>query len=251
MKVRHIAQVCRESMAAIAELLGNAATAWDNLTDRQRRMSTFVVHVIQDTLETVTPESVHNAWMGEMIHNEGFHYGSDAFDEKAHPNLVPWAELPASVQLGYALSIGVVRGFRDIEKHYELCTPAAPAPVVATTIEEAAMQAAVDSANTGIGGITIGVDPGAKDLSVTFLTQDDFNPPTSLGSQTDGGLTVEETAALREAGPSDAVFQTFSPDVETLREMKESSQSGVHFTGHNMLVTENAQAGPSEHEEVR
>lgn len=118
-KVRHMAQICREAMSA------NSGTPhWDDLNDRQRRMSMFVVNYILANPETI-PIAVHNAWMGEMIHNEGFSVG--LYDEAArtHPDLRPYADLAPHVQDAYAISIGIVRGLTDVQDHYELCTPPA------------------------------------------------------------------------------------------------------------------------------
>src|SRR3990167_4647600 len=102
-KTRHMAQVCREAMAAV-----NGSPRWDDLNDRQRRLS---VHIINHILANpdATPEAVHNAWMGEMQHNEGWTTGP-IVDEtlKQHPNITPFAYLDGRQKDSYALSIGIV-----------------------------------------------------------------------------------------------------------------------------------------------
>jgi hypothetical protein len=62
-----------------------------------------------------------------------------------------------------------------------------------------------------------------KVVKIPAAPQDLFSAPP-----TDGGLTVEEIAALKEAGPSDA-----------------------QFTGHTIMADGSELPAPSEHEEVR
>lgn len=117
-KTRHMAQVCREAMASLS-----GAPHWDDLSDRQRKLSVFIVNVILAEPES-TPKSLHNAWMGEMVHQEGWEYGEvyDAF-AKQHPNLTAFEELLPDARDAYAISIGIVRGLQAIGDRYEHCAP--------------------------------------------------------------------------------------------------------------------------------
>lgn len=140
-KPRHIAQVCREGMGALNTHIRNTAPAthWDQLTDRQRKMSVAVVNFILATPEA-TPETCHQLWTEKMQHEEGYVYGEFRDDtQKTHPDLVPFAELNPFAVAGYALSIGIVRGLQDIAHRYENCAPrenvATPPPPIAAALE--------------------------------------------------------------------------------------------------------------------
>jgi len=113
-----MAQICRDTFAA-----AYGTAKWDDLTDRQRRLSTFLVHVIIDKPDA-TPVACHNAWMGEMIHNEGFKFG-ETVDEtlKTHPNLVEYDKIDDRTRHAYGLSIAIVRALQAIEDQYENCMP--------------------------------------------------------------------------------------------------------------------------------
>ena len=162
-KVRHMAQVCRDTIATL-----HGTLPWEQLNDRQRRLSLVVVNFILANPDA-TPRSVHNAWMGEMINNEGWQFG--VYDEaaKRHPNLVPFEALSGTIVDAYAISIGVVNSLVAIGNRYENCAPSAPeapAPAVGTVL------------------------------------------PPSDGPVTDGGLSLEEIAQLTPTVPSDAQFKT-------------------------------------------
>lgn len=120
-KVRHMAQVCREAMGAVQEFVGRQwpVVHWDELNDRQRRLSCNVVnHILANP--GVTPEACHNAWMGVMQSTEGFVYGEITSEtEKTHADLVPFERLRVESKLAYAISIGVVRGLQSIQHRYE------------------------------------------------------------------------------------------------------------------------------------
>ena len=181
-KTRHMAQVCREAMAAV-----NGSPRWDDLNDRQRRLS---VHIINHILANpdATPAAVHNAWMGEMQHNEGWTTGP-IIDEtlKQHPNITPFAYLESRHNESYAVSIGIVRGLLAIANRYENCAP----------------QCHPSTDSTPPLGI-----PALPQLQETEPTSFDVVPPVEPTVLTDGGLTLEEIAALTPTVPSDAQFQT-------------------------------------------
>lgn len=120
-KVRHMAQVCREAMGAVQEFVGRQlpVVCWEDLNDRQRRLSCNVVNHIRAN-PGVTPEACHNAWMGVMRHTEGFVYGEITSETaKTHMDLVPFEQLRPESKLAYAISIGVVRGLQSIQHRYE------------------------------------------------------------------------------------------------------------------------------------
>ena len=201
-KVRHMAQVCREGMAT---LLGSPS--WDDLSDRQRKLSVFIVNFLQVNPDA-TPVSVHNAWMGEMIHNEGFSLGPADPTARTHPNLVPFEELPEAVRNGYALSIGVVRGLMAIQDRYELCTPQ-------TTVQAEGVLAAADAAT----------------------------PPIVLGALTDA--VGNEIAPEETLTPIEKLSNGLTPLVDSAANVpNESSEGFVHFTGKNQLVNGQVETAP-------
>lgn len=222
-KVRHMAHVCREAMAAV-----HGTEPWDALNDRQRRLSLTVVNFILAAPDA-TPRSVHYAWMGEMIHNEGWQFG--VYDEaaKRHPNLVEYEELDDVVIDAYAISIGIVRGMQAIGDRYENCAPPQATPVVNPTVDAPAAEALV--------------------------------PPTTQAIETGNGLTPEEIAALAPVVPSDAQFRAVGGPPVTLEELKHisdtlrkhtaPSQDGMyvtphpaaHFSGHNQIVEPAPESG--------
>lgn len=158
-KARHIAQVCREAMSALS-----GSPHWGELSDRQRRSSLTIVNFLLANPET-SSLAVHNAWMGDMIHIEGWQHGEiyDA-DTKRHPNLVAYEVLPRHVQDSYVISIGIVRGMLDIGDRYESCAPAqsvrdvtasAPPPVApaAMPAPDAGMPTQDDETSANEGGV--------------------------------------------------------------------------------------------------
>lgn len=198
-KVRHMAQVCREGMAS---LLGSPS--WDDLSDRQRKLSVFIVNFLQVNPDA-TPVSVHNAWMGEMIHNEGFSLGPADPTARTHPNLVPFEELPEAVRNGYALSIGVVRGLMAIQDRYELCTPQ-------TTVQAEGVLAAADT----------------------------VTPPVVLGVDLGNEIAPEATLT-----PIEELSSGLTPLVDSAANVpNESSEGFVHFTGRNQLMNEPVETAP-------
>lgn len=198
-KVRHMAQVCREGMAS---LLGSPS--WDDLSDRQRKLSVFIVNFLQVN-PYATPVSVHNAWMGEMIHNEGFSLGPADPTARTHPNLVPFEELPEAVRNGYALSIGVVRGLMAIQDRYELCTPQ-------TTVQAEGVLAAADT----------------------------VTPPVVLGVDLGNEIAPEATLT-----PIEELSSGLTPLVDSAANVpNESSEGFVHFTGRNQLMNEPVETAP-------
>lgn len=127
-KVRSIAHVCREAMRMIEDPWVTIPKSWDDLNDRQRRMSCFIVNYILANPGT-TSEAVHNAWMGEMIHQEGWSHGA-VLDEvaKTHPNLREFYTLDATTAQQYRVSIGIVRGMIAISGKYEPSSTGTPTP---------------------------------------------------------------------------------------------------------------------------
>jgi hypothetical protein len=108
-------------MGAVQEFVGRQlpVVCWEDLNDRQRRLSCNVVnHILANP--GVTPEACHNAWMGVMQSTEGFVYGKITSEtEKTHADLVPFERLRVESKLAYAISIGVVRGLQSIQHRYE------------------------------------------------------------------------------------------------------------------------------------
>lgn len=169
-KPRHIAQVCREGMGALIVHVCNTAPAthWDQLTDRQRKMSVAVVNFILATPDA-TPETCHQLWTEKMTHEEGYVYGEFRDEtQKTHPDLVSFRELNPFAVAGYALSIGIVRGLQDIAHRYENCSPK-PAPVIelseAANPHAPAPEATLTQIESTPGDVAIyGVDKVVEDV---------------------------------------------------------------------------------------
>lgn len=198
-KVRHMAQVCREAMHA-----HSGTPHWDDLNDRQRRLSTSIVNFILAN-PNATPEACHNAWMGQMIHEEGFSFGLSDETAKTHPNLMPYAGLAPQVQAAYAISIGIVRGLQDIGNRYINCAPQ-------TTVEAEGVLAAADA----------------------------VTPPIVLGVDLGNEIAPEATLT-----PIEELSNGLTPLVDSAANVpNESSEGFVHFTGQNQLVNEPVETAP-------
>jgi len=156
-----MAQVCREAMAAHAEQIGNPGVHWDDLTDRQRKLSVFLVNVLLAEPAS-TPKSLHNAWMSEMIHLEGWQYGELDVVGKRHPNLAPFEDLTASQQDAYAISIGIVRGLVAIQDRYDLC--AGPCALGLPSVVETAPEISATPIEAPIDGILLDAGVPAQEV---------------------------------------------------------------------------------------
>jgi hypothetical protein len=194
-KVRHMAQVCRDVLATVQGTL-----PWDQLTDRQRRLSLTVVNFILANPDA-TPRSVHNAWMGEMLHNEGWVFGGHDEVAKRHPNLVSYEDLPLRILDSYKISIGIVRALQAIGDRYENCaSPVAPYSALAGYgYEDLPLRIAAPTVHTA---------PAINTVIPSLIH------PLSTAT-TDGGLTQEEIAQLTPTVPSDAQFTGQNQVVES------------------------------------
>lgn len=218
-KVRHMAQVCREAMHA-----HSGTPHWDDLNDRQRRLSTSIVNFILAN-PNATPEACHNAWMGQMIHEEGFSFGLSDETAKTHPNLMPYAGLAPQVQAAYAISIGIVRGLQDIGNRYINCAPQ-------TTVEAEGVLAAADAVTPPI---VLGVDLGNEIAPEATLTPVEAIP---VDRSTLGELDPREQATEHEVSMEEINTSAAEPTAES------QPEGFVHFTGHNQLVNEPVEIAP-------
>lgn len=192
-KVRHMAQVCREAMHA-----HSGTPHWDDLNDRQRRLSTSIVNFILANPDA-TPEACHNAWMGQMIHEEGFSFGLSDETAKTHPNLMPYAGLAPQVQDAYAISIGIVRGLQDIGNRYINCA-------LQTTVE-----AAVDAATPPV---VLSVDLGNE-----IAPEETLTPVEELSN----GLTPLVDSAANVPNESSEGFVHFTGHNQLVNEPVETA----------------------------
>lgn len=90
-----IAEVCHEANRAICEAIGDdSQLPWDKAAGWQRESARKgVLFTLKNP--DLTPADQHNAWMRDKA-AEGWKYGpvKDA-EEKTHPCMVPYEELPA------------------------------------------------------------------------------------------------------------------------------------------------------------
>ncbi len=92
--VDFIARVCHEVNKAYCEAIGDfTQLSWADAPEWQRESARKGVQYALDN-PTVTPEQMHQAWMGDKI-AAGWVYGEVKDPHtRTHPCLVPYAELP-------------------------------------------------------------------------------------------------------------------------------------------------------------
>ena len=94
-----IAKVCHEANRAICAAAGDhTQKPWDEAKDWQRESA---VKGVQFAIEhpNAPASAQHEAWMADKI-SKGWTYGVDkSAEDKTHPCLVPYAELPFEQQV--------------------------------------------------------------------------------------------------------------------------------------------------------
>ena len=92
MEIEVIAKACHEANRAICRAQGDESIpAWEAAPDWQRA-STFTG--IETTRGGATPEQQHEAWCADK-RAHGWRFGAEKnVEDKTHPCLVPYAELP-------------------------------------------------------------------------------------------------------------------------------------------------------------
>lgn len=117
--VEEIARVCHEACRAIQQVQMvdperwhpvpaglKVSPPWDDLEEDQREMNRAGVRA---ALRGVTVEQMHEAWVAERT-AAGWTWGLVRSDSrKEHPNLVPYAELPASQVLKDEVFLAIVQ----------------------------------------------------------------------------------------------------------------------------------------------
>lgn len=105
-KVNAIARVCHEANRAYCVVVGDPGLPEWELLDESYKGSTRIG--VRNALCGVTPQDAHESWMKER-RAQGWVYGPELDREhKVHPNLVPYAELPAAQQRKDVLFLAIV-----------------------------------------------------------------------------------------------------------------------------------------------
>jgi len=108
MTVEEIAKVCHQANKAYCETLGDTSQpSWE---DAPEELKTSAIEGVNSRIKhpMIAPAQLHNLWMQKKL-EDGWHYGEtkDA-EQKTHPCLKPWRELPVAERLKDVLFIQVV-----------------------------------------------------------------------------------------------------------------------------------------------
>ena len=108
MTPEEIARVCHEANRALQIIQADPAPSpeWDDAPEWQRASA---VEGVEKALAGETPEQLHQSWC-DFKAADGWTYGEtkDA-DQKSHPCLVPYSELPADQRIKDDLFQAIVR----------------------------------------------------------------------------------------------------------------------------------------------
>lgn len=106
MHVIQIAQVCHEANRVLQEVNGDPINPHWHDTDVELRES--AIHGVEVALEGATPQELHEAWC-DSREGAGWVYGPvKNMEEKIHPCLVPYDELPPEQKIKDALFSAIV-----------------------------------------------------------------------------------------------------------------------------------------------
>ena len=115
MSLESIAKTCHEANKIFCEDKCNdfSQTHWEELSDEIKQSAyDGVIHRINNP--DSTPEDQHNSWMDFKI-QDGWVHGKDKdIDNKIHPCLVSYSELPPTQQDKDKLFIAIVEALRFI-----------------------------------------------------------------------------------------------------------------------------------------
>lgn len=109
-KIQNIARLCHEANRALQiGLYEEVNPPWDDLSE-DLKDSTYIG--VLKALDGVTTEQLHESWMQERILG-GWKYGEVLDrDNKVHPNLVPYKDLPLEQQLKDGVFLAIVSNYR-------------------------------------------------------------------------------------------------------------------------------------------
>jgi hypothetical protein len=114
-RIIEIAEACHNVNRAYCRVLGDdSQPQWDYAQDWQRDSAIAGVKQLLEN-DSLTPGRLHEAWLTHK-QNEGWVCGEKKDPEaKTHPCMVPFDELPRSLQTKDVLFAAIVRGLRDEE----------------------------------------------------------------------------------------------------------------------------------------
>jgi hypothetical protein len=150
--VEDIARIAFDTTADYSNALGEHSAHWHGSSIEVR--SDVIRAVISALRYDPTPEQNHQTWLEALI-KDGWKYGPEENAElKEHPDLVPFADLPADQQTKSALFLSLVKSLRSklpavsdpvqwIIKHVEDGAPREP--VIFTELNEGDVFHFVDS----------------------------------------------------------------------------------------------------------
>ena len=125
-----VARICHEAHRALCMGLGDLSIpAWDFLGDWQKEGALRSVQAIHAN-PSLTAEEMHAAWMLDKL-ARGWHPGAaKAPDRLEHPDLIAWADLPASEKAKDELWIAIVVALASITERQDSASNAVRAPVI-------------------------------------------------------------------------------------------------------------------------
>lgn len=122
MKAAHIAFVIHEANRAYCRVVGDpVAPEWYEFNGSDPDAGLSIVKAVEHTAAELragrvpSPEASHEAWCKARLSQGWVHGPTLDREAKVHPNLVPYAELPASQRLKDELFLGLIAIFTEDE----------------------------------------------------------------------------------------------------------------------------------------
>jgi hypothetical protein len=106
------ARVCHEANRAIQLNIDadQAAPKWDMASHEQKKS---MVEGVIKAINGATPEELHESWCDFKV-KEGWKFGNEkSFENKTHPCLVPYNQLPPEQKLKDFVFSEIVQAFKD------------------------------------------------------------------------------------------------------------------------------------------
>lgn len=116
MNDEQIARVCHATNRAYCQTIGDGSQLpWDQAEEWQRQSAISGVAFALANSDAPA-SSQHDAWMADKL-KDGWTYGpSKSSQDKTHPCIVPYEDLPLEQRLKDYLFKAIVKAFADAEK---------------------------------------------------------------------------------------------------------------------------------------
>lgn len=93
LEIEKIAEIAYETNVLYANAIGKKEPGWAKMKKDDKQMAINDAQFYADNPSSL-PDALHNVWLREMEEN-GYQYGEqEDGDEKTHPHVIPYEQLP-------------------------------------------------------------------------------------------------------------------------------------------------------------